>query len=146
MIHYSRNFDWTTYVSANFLPVEVRQDYYNLTWFYHEITRAVENTREVDLGMGKIKFWRDSIERLYDDDPIKEPVSICLHHTCKTNPIPKQLLLKLTDAKVCYMMGRLSQAIAYYVNIFYRFKLLRYDLTIKLKLTVSPQFYQGIWA
>lgn len=30
---------------------------------------------------------------------MKEPVSVCLHETCKKNPVSKTLLLKLINAR-----------------------------------------------
>jgi len=38
----------------------------NIYWFYHELSRAVENTRETALGLGKIEFWADSVEKIFD--------------------------------------------------------------------------------
>lgn len=61
-----RKFDWTTYVTANFVPTKVRDDYYTIHWFFHELTRAVENTRESALGLGKMEFWADSVEKIFD--------------------------------------------------------------------------------
>jgi len=60
-----RKFDWTTYVTANFLPSNVRPDFYTIYWLYHELTRAVENTKETSLGLGKMEFWSDSIEKIF---------------------------------------------------------------------------------
>jgi len=74
-------------------------DYYSIYWFYYELTRAVESTKESSLGLGKIQFWSDSVEKIFEDKPIKEPVSICLHAACKNNPLPKGLFLKMVNAK-----------------------------------------------
>jgi len=76
------------------------------------LTRAVENTKETSLGLGKMEFWSDSIEKIFQvqkfkikvnffkDKPIKEPVAISLHHACKNNPLPKNLFTQLINAKV----------------------------------------------
>jgi len=94
-----RKFDWTTYCTSNYVPSQVRTDFMNIYWFYHELSRAVENSRETALGLGKIEFWADSVEKIFDDIPIKEPVAIALHNTCKNNPLPKSLFLQLINAK-----------------------------------------------
>jgi len=47
----------------------------NIYWFYHELSRAVENTRETALGLGKIEFWADSVEKIFD---VISPLFQCL--------------------------------------------------------------------
>lgn len=53
-------------MTANFVPSSVRNDFYTIYWFYHELTRAVENSRETSLGLGKMEFWADSIEKIFE--------------------------------------------------------------------------------
>lgn len=38
----------------------------NIYWFYHELSRAVENSKETSLGLGKIDFWADSVEKIFN--------------------------------------------------------------------------------
>ena len=61
-----RKFDWGTYASANFVPKNIREDFFAVHWFYHELSRAVESTKETALGMGKLDFWTDSVNKIFE--------------------------------------------------------------------------------
>jgi len=61
--------------------------------------RIPENSKESSLILGKLDFWQESIESIYRDSPMKEPVSVCLHDACKNNPISKATMLKLIQAR-----------------------------------------------
>lgn len=94
-----RKHDWNSYVIANYFPSTVRNDFYTVNWFNVELSRIALVTKEVTLGEGKMEFWSDSLNKIFENRPIKEPVSICLHQACKNSLLPKSLLLKLVNLK-----------------------------------------------
>ena len=57
-------------------------------------------TREHSLGIGKMHFWKESIENLYKDKLTKEPIAISLHQTIKNSMINKNLLTAIIDCKI----------------------------------------------
>jgi NADH dehydrogenase [ubiquinone] 1 alpha subcomplex assembly factor 6 len=61
--------------------------------------RVPEIVREASLGLGKLDFWQDSIDRIFEHKPAREPVSIAVYECCKNNPIPKHLLNKLINVR-----------------------------------------------
>eukprot|EP01017_Pseudomicrothorax_dubius_P038851 TRINITY_DN5887_c0_g1_i1.p1 TRINITY_DN5887_c0_g1~~TRINITY_DN5887_c0_g1_i1.p1 ORF type:complete len:323 (-),score=56.10 TRINITY_DN5887_c0_g1_i1:24-992(-) len=94
-----KKFDWGSYVVSKHFPGKIRPDFCTINWLNIELNRIINATRETSLALGKLDFWQNSIDQIYEDRPIKEPVSICLHKACKTNPIPKGLLTNLVNAK-----------------------------------------------
>lgn len=50
--------------------------------------------------MGKIDFWQDSIESIYEGKANKEPISVALLQAVKNSGLPKPILLRLIQAHV----------------------------------------------
>ena len=61
--------------------------------------RIPESTNEASLALGKLEYWTDSVNSIFLDQPMREPVSICIHHAAKENPIPKRMILRLIEAR-----------------------------------------------
>jgi NADH dehydrogenase [ubiquinone] 1 alpha subcomplex assembly factor 6 len=76
-----------------------RNDFLTISWFYSELSRIEETTTQKNLAIGKLDFWAESIDSVFNDNPVKEPITICLHHTCKQNPLPKFLFQKMINAR-----------------------------------------------
>ncbi|KAL4470689.1 hypothetical protein ABPG72_001800 [Tetrahymena utriculariae] len=94
-----RKFDWNTYVISKYYPSQVRSAFFSLNYYNIELMRIPEMTKETNLIMGKLDFWQESINQIFQDQPMKEPVSVCLHDACKKNPISKYLMIKLINAR-----------------------------------------------
>jgi len=74
----------------------------------------------------------DSIDKIYNDKTIKEPISICLHHTCKNNPIPKSLFVRLINAKKYELNTPQVSGLAEFENISENNRTTLLYLTLKL--------------
>lgn len=71
-----------------------------------ELSKIVETNREKSLAMGKLEYWRENINDIFNDRPlILDPVAHCLHHACAKNHLSKGLFLKLLDSKVNKKVG-----------------------------------------
>ncbi|EGR30252.1 hypothetical protein IMG5_136840 [Ichthyophthirius multifiliis] len=94
-----RKFDWNSYVVSNYYPSKLRDAFFAINFYNIELMRIPENTKEHSLIMGKLDFWEESINQIFQNKPLQEPLSICLHDTCKNNPISKGILINLINAR-----------------------------------------------
>ena len=60
-----RKFDYSTYIAGYFQPQQIRDHFYTIYWMNKELQRILDSTRELSLGMGKLDFWKDTINNLY---------------------------------------------------------------------------------
>ncbi|CAD8050868.1 unnamed protein product [Paramecium sonneborni] len=89
--------DWISFAISKHIPKQVRQDYLNICQFHNELARIEETSKERSLGVGKLQYWSDQIDQIFLDNPQRDPLSICLHNTCKNNPLPKYLFQKMIN-------------------------------------------------
>ena len=87
--------DHAIFAAGYFQPPQIRADFYTIYWLNKELTRIVYSTRERALGMGKIDFWQDSIESIYEGKANKEPISVALLQAVKNSGLPKPILLRI---------------------------------------------------
>eukprot|EP01016_Furgasonia_blochmanni_P034097 TRINITY_DN3639_c0_g1_i12.p1 TRINITY_DN3639_c0_g1~~TRINITY_DN3639_c0_g1_i12.p1 ORF type:complete len:357 (+),score=61.74 TRINITY_DN3639_c0_g1_i12:171-1241(+) len=132
-----KKFDWHTYLISHYFPKQVRDAYLTFNWFNIELGRIVQTTRESQLALGKLNFWSDSVEKIYKDQPIKEPVSICLHHACKANVIPSQLVMNLINAKRTEINTPDTADLAQFESVCEQSRLALFYLFLKL-LRIDP--------
>lgn len=90
-----KKFDWNSYVISKYYPSAVRDAFFALNFLNIELMRIPEASKETNLVLGKLDFWQESIDCIYRDAPMKEPLSLCLHEACKLNPLSKNTMLKL---------------------------------------------------
>ena len=60
----------------------------------------MESVREVSLARGKLEFWSDSLDLIYNDKRQSEPITIALHHAAKTNKIPKHYFKRIIESRL----------------------------------------------
>lgn len=92
--------DPTNFLISFFQPKLIRDDFLTIYWLNKELARLVFGTRERPLGLGKLDFWIETVENLYQDKVNQEPISVCLASAIKTSKIPKSLLLRILQAYV----------------------------------------------
>ena len=92
--------DPKNFLISFFQPKLIRDDFLTIYWLNKELARLVFGTRERPLGLGKLDFWIETVENLYQDKVNQEPISVCLASAIKTSKIPKSLLLRILQAYV----------------------------------------------
>lgn len=102
-----KKLDWVTHNVQNYYPSALRNAFCTINYFNQELMRIVEGTNQKHLGDNKLNFWMQCIENIYQEKPMDEPISQCLYHACKTNPIPKRLLQNMVKARKSYL-GKVS--------------------------------------
>lgn len=91
---------WVDFLISNFYPKKVRSDYCAIQMFNLEMIRISDNLKEPSLGLGKLEFWRTTINKIYSlEKPNAEPISICLDHACRNNPLTKGYFDRIINAK-----------------------------------------------
>ena len=69
-------------------------------WLNKELQRIIYSTREKALGMGKLDFWEESIENLYEGTVNKEPISVALNKAIISHKLPKKILTRVVKSYV----------------------------------------------
>jgi len=66
-----------------------------------ELMRIPEQTREIQLSLGKMEFWQEQIEEIYQNKvpSIQEPIIQSLYEACKRHIIPKGLIMNIIKAR-----------------------------------------------
>lgn len=90
-----------TYTVGQFFPKQVRADFFSVNLLNMELSKIVETNRERSLADGKLEYWRENINDIFNDRPnLGDPIAHCLHNACLKNHLSKGLIIKLLDAKV----------------------------------------------
>ena len=50
---------------ARFMPPAVQEDFLAVSYFYSELQKVLVNSREANLALGKVDYWRSSLDKIY---------------------------------------------------------------------------------
>jgi phytoene synthase len=89
------------FVTALFAPAERREDIMALYAFNLEVARIRESITEPMIGLMKVQWWRDVIERLYEGKGVPQghPVAEALAAAVGRHQPPRSLFDRLLDAR-----------------------------------------------
>lgn len=89
------------FLTALFAPAERREDLLALYAFNLEVARIREGVTEPMIGLMKVQWWRDVIERLYTGGgaPQGHPVAQALAEAVARHELPRDLFDRLLDAR-----------------------------------------------
>lgn len=51
---------------SRFMPRAIRPDFLAISYFYSEMQKILVNSRESSLALGKLDYWKKSIDKIYD--------------------------------------------------------------------------------
>jgi len=86
--------------AALMATAEVRDDLIVLYAFHHELAKVPEVTSEPMLGQIRYQWWRDAVEEIYGDAPVRRhEVSTPLADLLSRHDIPRFLIDKLIDGR-----------------------------------------------
>lgn len=74
-----RQGDYDSYLIRQFVPPSARNAYDALRTLNLELARLPETVSNPTIGLMRLQFWRDSINKTFAGNPPKEPISILLH-------------------------------------------------------------------
>jgi phytoene/squalene synthetase len=56
-------------------------------------------TKEPELALGKLNFWKSTIEDLYQNKLSGDPLTLCLNETLKRTNLPLNIFLKMIEGR-----------------------------------------------
>lgn len=96
-----RRFDPDRFVTALFAPADRREDLFALYAFNAEVARVRELVREPMIGLMRVQWWRDVVERIDAGGgaPSGHPVAEALARAIDRHRPPRALFDQLLDAR-----------------------------------------------
>ena len=91
--------DYEHFLTNLLLPSTIQTDSFALRAFSGEVANIRENVSERTLGLMRLQFWKDTIDRLYNDQCPQHPVAIQLYRIIKQNRPSKQLFLNIISSR-----------------------------------------------
>ena len=93
-----REYDYESYVTILFMPRKQQPALWVVHAFRVELMRVKSLIREPMMGLIRFQWWRDSIEKLYDNDVLRHEVLTSLADIIPAHAIAKADLLALIDS------------------------------------------------
>ncbi|KAJ8867179.1 hypothetical protein PR048_030973 [Dryococelus australis] len=90
-----RQFDHENFMCTLLLPSSYRASALAIRAFNIEVARVQDHVSDSRIGQMRMKFWEDTIEKIYSDNVPQHPVAIELHHAFKRHKLTKRFLKRL---------------------------------------------------
>lgn len=78
-----RTSDYDSHLLRRFLPPPVQDTYAALRTLNLELVRLPELVSNPTIGVMRMKFWQESLDKTFADQPPREPICILLHHALR---------------------------------------------------------------
>ncbi|KAK7792591.1 hypothetical protein R5R35_005311 [Gryllus longicercus] len=101
-----RKYDYENFLSTLLLPKQIRTCAFAVRAFNIEVARVQDSVSETRIGQMRIKFWEETIEKLYRDEVPKHPVAVQLHRAVKNHKLSKRYLKRLITIRENYLVSR----------------------------------------
>src|SRR5689334_8352843 len=95
-----RTYDHDRYLCALFAPEAVRESWFALFAFNHELAAIPESVSEEMLGFIRFAWWREALDEIYlHKTPRSHPVVHALEHAIHEHKLPRAPFDSLLDAR-----------------------------------------------
>ncbi|KAJ3178291.1 hypothetical protein HDU87_003603 [Geranomyces variabilis] len=94
-----RKADYENYLATLFTPSASRQAVWAVRAFNVETALIRENVKNPQLGVGRIAWWRDAIEKVYNGTPPVHPVAQALAQALETAPLSKSWFKRILSER-----------------------------------------------
>ncbi|XP_046412936.1 NADH dehydrogenase (ubiquinone) complex I, assembly factor 6 [Neodiprion fabricii] len=94
-----RKYDYENYLCALLLPNTVRSAALAIRAFNIEVARVEEQASDTTIGKMRLKFWEDTVDKIYNDTPPRNPVALELHRIVRKHKLSKHYLKRLIVAR-----------------------------------------------
>lgn len=101
-----RNYDHENYFSTLLLPSNVRTSAIAIRAFNIEIANVHDIVSDIRIGQMRMKFWEETLEKLYKDDVAKHPVASLLHCAVKRHKLSKRYLKRLISSRTDFLVSK----------------------------------------
>ncbi|CEJ02380.1 hypothetical protein RMCBS344292_16387 [Rhizopus microsporus] len=80
----TRQRDYDAYLCVPFFPAHQRNTQYALRAFNVELASIRENVSKPEIGKMRMQFWKDTLDKVYANNPPQQPIAIALAEALKT--------------------------------------------------------------
>ncbi|KAJ9589879.1 hypothetical protein L9F63_016997 [Diploptera punctata] len=94
-----RQYDYENFLCTLLLPSESRASAFAVRAFNIEIARVQDQVSDPRLGQMRMKFWEESVEKIFANDAPKHPVALELHRASKKHKLSKRYLKRLITSR-----------------------------------------------
>lgn len=102
-----RAHDHDRYLCTLFAPVPVREVWFALFAFNHEIAVIAESVTEELTGLMRFAWWREVLNEIYAGGTVRRhPVAQALAQAVRAHELPRMPLQALLDAREAAFMGK----------------------------------------
>ena len=95
-----RSNDYERYLSALFIPNHHREAVFTIYAFNSEVSRTREMVSESILGEIRLQWWRESIQKIYQNEIVEHPILESLRKTLGDYDLPIVFFEDLLDARL----------------------------------------------
>ena len=95
-----RSNDYERYLSALFIPNHHREAVFTIYAFNSEVSRTREMVSESILGEIRLQWWRESIQKIYQNEIVEHPILESLRKTLGDYDLPIDFFEDLLDARL----------------------------------------------
>ncbi|XP_020890778.1 NADH dehydrogenase (ubiquinone) complex I, assembly factor 6 isoform X2 [Arabidopsis lyrata subsp. lyrata] len=95
-----RNYDYHHYLCLLELPTEMRKAAFALRAFNVETARAMDVASDPKIGLMRLLWWQEAIDKLYTKKPINHPAAQALSWAISEHNISKPWLKRSVEARI----------------------------------------------
>lgn len=95
-----RNYDYHHYLCLLHLPPPMRKPAFALRAFNIEIARAMDVASDPKIGLMRLLWWQDAIDKIYSGNLISHPTAAALSSVISSHKINKTWLKKSISARI----------------------------------------------
>ncbi|PCH40095.1 hypothetical protein WOLCODRAFT_136651, partial [Wolfiporia cocos MD-104 SS10] len=94
-----RKRDYDSYLTSQFWPRNLRDDFLVLRAFYVELATVQEAVSNPTLGKMRTQFWRDAVKGMADGRPPRHPIALAVNETYHKASLPGYHFKRIIDAR-----------------------------------------------
>lgn len=94
-----RKFDYENYLCILLLPHSIRSTAFAVRAFNVELAQIRDTVSDRTIGLMRLQFWKDSLEKIYAAHPPQTPVALELYQSVQKLSLSKLWLRRLIDAR-----------------------------------------------
>jgi len=106
-----KDHDYDRYLCTLFAPASVREAWFALFAFNHEIASIDESVTEEMIGFMRFAWWREALDEIYAGGPVRRyPVVQALAEVMKAHNLPRELFDTMIDAREANLKHDIAEA------------------------------------
>ncbi|XP_014210744.1 NADH dehydrogenase (ubiquinone) complex I, assembly factor 6 [Copidosoma floridanum] len=91
--------DYESFLCTLLLPNNVRSSAFAIRAFNTEIALVEDQVKDDQIGLMRLKFWEETLNKTYDGKPPKNPTHLELHRVLQENKLSKHYFKRLIEAR-----------------------------------------------